>query len=150
MDIPLEVLIVGGVGILGVIIILVGFVLQRRRVDLTGPDEPEEKPQWMHEMPPPETVAATQADGEGITLYDYDEGELVASAFAEQIEDVVRARVSEDPSLAGLDVDFGTGPDGGLEAWVDGVKYASINQIPNERLKELIRQAIEIWNQGQV
>jgi hypothetical protein len=147
MDIPQEVLVVGGVAVLGVVVLCVIFILQRRRVDFTGPKSAGQKPEWMHEMPPPETVAATQADGEGITLYDYDEGELVASAFAEQIEDIVRAHVSEDPALAGLDLDFGTGPDGGLEFLVDGQSYTDIGQIPNEHLRDVIHQAIESWNQ---
>lgn len=147
MEIPQEVLMVGGVAVLGVVVLCVIFVLQRRRADLTGPKSPGQKPEWMHEMPPPETVAATQADGEGITLYDYDEGEMMASAFAEQIEDIVRARVNEDPALAGLDLDFGTGPDGGLEFLVDGQRYADIGQIPSEHLRDVIRQAIESWNQ---
>jgi hypothetical protein len=150
MDIPLEIWIVGGIGILGVFIILVGFIMQRRKTDLTGPDAPEEKPQWMHEMPPPETVAATQADGEGIALYDHDEGEQMASPFAEQIEDVLRARIGQDPDLAGMNIDLGTGPDGGLEIWVDGVLYPNFGEIPNTHLQEVVRQAIESWNQRQM
>ena len=149
MNIPLEILIVGGVGILGVIIIVIGFILQRRKVDLTGPDAPEEKPEWMHDVPPEDTLAATRADGEGIALFDYDEGEQVAAPFAEQIEDVLRARVAEDPGLTGTDVDFGTGLDGALEVWVDGVQYSDFNEIPNTHLREVIRQAVESWNLGQ-
>ena len=148
MDVPLEIWIVGGVGVLGVVVICVGFILQRRRVDLTGSESPEEKPQWMHEMPPPETAAATQADGEGVTLYDHDPGEQLASTFVEQIEDIVRARMSKDPALALLEVDFGTAPDGGLEFWVDGERYTDIDQIPNVQLREVIRQAVESWEQA--
>jgi hypothetical protein len=102
----------------------------------------------MHEMPPSETVAATQADGEGVTLYDHDAGERVASPFVEQIEDIVRARLGEDPALASLEVDFGTAADGGLEVWVEGERYSDIDQIPNVRLREVVRQAVESWNQA--
>lgn len=95
---------------------------------------------------PPETVAATQADGEGITLYDYDVGERVAAPFAEQIEDILRARLSADPALAAIDVDLGTAPDGGLEIWVDGVCYTDVNLLPDERLRQTFLQVVKEWD----
>ena len=148
MNVPQEVWIVGGVAVVGIVAICVGFILQRRRVDLTGPKSPDQKPEWMHEMPPSETVAATQAGGEGIALYDRDAGERVASPFVEQIEDIVRARMTEDPALASLEVDFGTAADGRLEVWVDGESYTDIDQIPSARLREVVHRAIESWEQG--
>jgi hypothetical protein len=145
MDIPQEVWVAGGVAVLLIIVICVLFILQRRRVDLTHLKSPDQKPEWLRTSPPEETVAATQADGEGITLYDYDEGERVASPFAEQIEDVLRARLQGDALLATMDVDFGTAPDGRLEIWVDGERYVDIDLIPNTHLREVIRQAIASW-----
>ena len=142
MDIPQGAWLAGGIAVLLIIVICVLFILQRRRVDFTGPKSPGQKPEWLRTSPPEETVAAAQADGEGVALYDYDEGERVASPFAEQIEDVLRARLQGDALLAAMDVDFGTAPDGSLEVWVDGERYVDIDLIPNAHLREVIRQAI--------
>lgn len=147
-QIPLPVWIAGGVTILVIVVIYVIFVLQRRRVDLTHAKSPDQKPEWIRTTPPPETVAATQADGEGIGLYDYDAGEGLAAAFVEQIEDIVHARLGEDPALAGIDVDFKTAPSGELEVWVDGKGYTDVNDIPDDRVREIVRQAIASWEQG--
>lgn len=75
----------------------------------------------------------------------HDPGERVAAPFAEQIEDILRAILSADPALAALDVDLGTAPDGGLEIWVNGERHTDIDLIPDERLRQTIRQAIEKW-----
>lgn len=147
-QIPLPVWIVGGVAVLVIVVIYVIFVLQRRRVDLTHAKSPDQKPEWIRTTPPPETVAATQADGEGIGLYGHDAGEGIAAAFVEQIEDIVHARLSEDPALAGIDVDFKTAPGGELEVWVNDKSYTDVKDIPDERLREVVRQAIASWEQG--
>ncbi|MBN1979158.1 MAG: hypothetical protein JW918_17315 [Anaerolineae bacterium] len=147
-QIPLPVWIAGGIAILVIVVICVIFILQRRRVDLTHSKSPGQKPEWIKTVPPPETVAATQADGEGIGLYDYDPGEGLAAAFVEQIEDIVHARLGEDPALAGIGVDFKTSPSGELEVWVDGKSYMDVSDIPDERLREVVRQAISSWEQG--
>jgi len=147
-EIPLPVWIAGGISVVVIVLIYVIFVLQRRRVDLTHAKSPGQKPEWIKTTPPPETVVATQADGEGIGLYDYDAGEGIAAAFVEQIEDIVHARLGEDPALAGIDVDFKTAPGGALEICVDGESYADVGDIPDERLRELVRRAIERWEQG--
>ena len=54
----------------------------------------DDKPEWMRTTPPEETMAASKADDEGVTLYDHDEGEQLAS-FAEQIEDVLQGEDCE-------------------------------------------------------
>jgi hypothetical protein len=147
-QIPLPVWIAGGVAVLVIVVIYVIFVLQRRRVDLTHAKSPDQKPEWIRTTPPPETVVATQADGEGIGLYDYDAGEGLAAAFVEQIEDIVHARLGEDAALAGIDVDFKTAPSGELEVWVNDKSYTDVKDIPDERLREVVRQAIASWEQG--
>ena len=147
-QIPLPVWIAGGAAVLVIVVIYVIFVLQRRRVDLTHAKSPGQKPEWIKTTPPPETVAATQADGEGFGLYDYDAGEGLAAAFVEQIEDIVHARLSEDPALAGIDVDFKTASSGELEVWVNDESYTDVKDIPDERLREVVRQAIASWEQG--
>ena len=66
----------------------------------------------------------------------------------EQIEDIVHSRLSEDPALAGIDVDFKTAPSGELEVWVNDKSYTDVKDIPDERLREVVRQAIASWEQG--
>ncbi|HET9911603.1 MAG TPA: hypothetical protein VFQ13_06930 [Anaerolineales bacterium] len=132
-----------------VVIMLVIWVLllrNSRRVNLTRPPEGE-KPKWMSTTPPAETMSATQAEGEGITLYNYDKGENVAAPFAEQIEDILKAQMSSDPYLRSLVVDFGTSADGGLEIRVGDDRYTSIEQIPDLRLREAITKAVATYNQ---
>ncbi len=131
-----------------IVMLVIWFLLLRsaRRVNLTRTPDGQ-KPEWMRTTPPPETIAATQADGEGMALYDRDKGENEAAAFAEQIEDILRAQLSADPDLRSYDVDLGTGPDGGLEIRVGDQRYSDIKQIPNERLRAAIGQAVATYNQ---
>jgi hypothetical protein len=77
-----------------------------------------------------------------------DRDEFQATPIAEIIEEMVRENVAEDPTLSALDVDFGTGPGGELEIWVDAERYTSIEDIPHEGLKRVIRDAVEDYNQG--
>ncbi len=132
-----------------VIVMLVIWILllrSARRVNLTRTPEGQ-KPEWMRSTPPPETLAAAQANGEGAMLYDHKEGENEAAAFAEQIEDILRAQLSADSSLRSYDVDLGTGPDGGLEIRVGDQHYSEIKQIPDERLRAAINRAVATYNQ---
>ena len=71
---------------------------------------------------------ATRAENEGVTLFNYDEGEKIAAPFAEQIEDILRANWTADP-FNKFDIDLGTSDDGSLEIWVNGTKYASVDEI---------------------
>ncbi len=150
MGVPVIVWILGGAGVLIIAAIVGWLVLQSRRVNLTGSESPDQKPEWMRTTPPPETRAATQADGQGVAVYDYDAGEHVAAPFAEQIEDIARAFMNADPALAAMDVDLGTTPEGGLEIWVNGERYTDLSQLPSERLRQVFQQAIERWEQRQV
>ena len=117
-----------------------------RRVNLTRTPEGQ-KPEWMRSTPPPETLSAAQADGEGMALYDHKEGENEAAAFAEQIEDILQAQLSADPDLRSYDVDLGTGADGSLEIRVGDQRYSEIKQIPNARLRAAIERAVATYNQ---
>lgn len=145
MDFPalIWLMLIGGV----VLIVAIYWLMRRqaKKVNLTRPSSPDEKPEWLRTMPPPETVAATKADGEGITLYDYDEGEHEAAPFAEQVEDILYSLMEEEPSLAKVQVDLGTAVDGGLEIWVDGTPYLEVEAVPDEKLRLLIKRAIEKW-----
>ena len=46
-------------------------------------------------------------------------------------------------------VDLGTSPNGGLEIWVDGVRYTDVSLITDERLRQVFRQAVEEWDAGE-
>lgn len=129
-----------------VMLVIWGLLLLRsRRVNFTRTPEGE-KPPWMRTTPPPETIAATQADGKGVALYDHDKGENEAAPFAEQIEDVLRSQLSTDPHLASYDIDFGTGTDGSLEIRVGDKTYTNVKEIPDERLQAAIDQAVATYN----
>ncbi len=120
-----------------------------RRINLTHAQSPNEKPQWMSTTPPPETTAATQAGQGYVGLYGQEENEHVAAPFVEQIEDILRARLRNDPSLADFNVDLGAAPDGGLEIWVDGTCYNGIDAVPNPQLREAFKEAIKRWEETQ-
>jgi hypothetical protein len=118
--------------------------VKAKKVDLTG--KIEDRPEWMRETPPKATTAATRAEGEGVTVFNLDEGEKLAAPFAEQIEDILRARLNTDPDLKRYEVDLGTAADGNLEIWVNGKQYREIKNLPDERLKQVFREAIGQWN----
>ncbi len=139
-------LILGGIVVIVMAVALGWLFLRSNQVDLTGTEEGQ-KPEWMRTTPPQETLAATQADGEGITLFDEDAGEKLAAPFAEQVEDILQNLMAADPQLSQHKVDFGTAPDGGLEVWVDGKSYREVKDIPEEPIRAAIQKAIEIYNQ---
>jgi len=136
-------LIILGVSILVIIGIMAWLINRTRNFDITPTSD--EKPEWMRTTPPEETIAATKAKGHGVGLYDYEEGERLASPFAEQIEDILCAELAKDPKLAALKVDLGTAKDGGLEIWVDGENYTDLETLPNKRLRDAIRRASQKW-----
>lgn len=130
--------------VIGISLALLAFMFMKaNQVNLTG--KTEEKPEWMSSNPPAETIAATKAEGEGFTLFNHDEGEKVASPFAEQIEDILRKKLETHPVLKNFKVDIGTGKDYGFEFWVNDKKYASIEELPNEELKVLFRETVQDW-----
>jgi hypothetical protein len=137
-------LIVGGIVILISVGLLALVFMKSNQVNLTG--KTEGKPEWMHSMPPKETTDATRADNEGITSFDYDEGEKIAAPFAEQIEDILRAKLNSDP-FNKFDIDLGTAADGSLEIWVNGEKYESVKALPDEKLKNAFNEAVKKWNE---
>lgn len=137
----LTIIVIGVIALLVVIVLLVPVMQRANKVELTAPSDT--KPEWMRDMPPAETVAKTLADGEGITVFDYEHGEKLAAPFAEQIEDIVRAGMQADPELAEVKIDFGTDKDQTLEIWVNEKKYKSISELPDERLKKLMREAVQ-------
>jgi hypothetical protein len=131
-----------------VVLIMIGLLalvfMKSKQVNLTG--KTEEKPEWMQSTPPQETMDATRAENEGVTLFNYDEGEKMAAPFAEQIEDIMRAILKNDSSNQ-YDVDLGTADDGSIEFWVNGTKYVSAEDLPDVKLKEAFKEAVKKWNE---
>ncbi len=138
--------IVGLVGIAVVVIILVFVFLFRNSnaVNLTG--NTEDKPAWMRETPPAETLGALMREGKKVMVFDYDEGEKLAAPFTEQIEDIFRAKIESNPDLNHYQIDLGTAPDGTLEIWVNDKKYTNVNDLPDNKLKQAFRDSVTKWN----
>ena len=127
-------------------ILVVFFLLLRKTntVNMTG--SMEEKPAWMRETPPAETLGALLREGKKVTVFDYDQGEKVAAPFTEQIEDIFKAKVEADPTLHNYKVDLGSAPDGTLEFWINEKKYTNVDDLPDEGLKRAFRSSITQWN----
>jgi len=137
------------VGLVGAaLVVVIGmFVFLFRKsnaINLTG--DTENKPDWMRETPPAETLGTLLKEGKKVTVFDYDEGEKLAAPFTEQIEDIFRAKIEADPDLNHYQVDLGSAPDGSLEIWVNDKKYANVNDLPDNRLKKAFRESVSKWN----
>jgi len=141
----MTILVIGAIVILITVGVLALVFMKSNQVQLTG--KTEDKPEWMSSTPPVESVAASRADDEGTTLYDHDAGERLAAPFAEQIEDILRAKLDSDP-FNKFEIDFGTGKDGSLEIWVNGKMYPSMEELPDEGLKKAFREAVEKWEES--
>jgi hypothetical protein len=75
-----------------------------------------------------------------------EDDEFVATPISEQIEEMVRERLKTFPDLAQVDLDFGTGVDGSLQVWLDSVRYDRIQDIPDERIRQAVIEAVEEFN----
>jgi hypothetical protein len=120
-------LVTGGILVVAILLIVLAFALrsaQKSQKDLT----------FSEAMP----------DDDPLVTRD----EFQATPIAEMIEERVRQKVLDDPSLTDLDVDFGTGADGGLEIWVNSERYTSVDDVPDESLRDAIRAAVDEYNQG--
>ena len=140
---------IGVVGLLAValvvILVIFFFLFQRSNtVNLTG--NTEDKPDWMRETPPAETLGALLREGKKVTVFDYDEGEKLAAPFTEQIEDIFRAKIEADPDLNHYQIDLGSAPDGTLEIWVNDKKYSNVNDLPDKKMKKAFRDSVIQWN----
>lgn len=140
--------ILGGAALVVVLVIYFLLVKQSRKIDFDAAP-PGEKPDWIATDIPEETIKAFIEDQEEISLYDLEPGEDLAAPFAEQTEDILRSQMEKDPELKGVDVDFGTGPDGGIEFHIGGETYRSLEEIPDEQVRKAIQLAIARYNQNQ-
>ncbi len=137
---------VGLVGVALIAIILVFFLLFRKTNTVNFTGTMEEKPEWLRETPPAETLGTLLKEGKKVMVFDYDSGEKLAAPFSEQIEDIFRAKIEADPALRHFQVDLGSAPDGTLEFWVNDKKYTNVNDLPDEGLKRAFRSSVTQWN----
>ena len=91
------------------------------------------------ELPPESLNAVSEAKIEP--------NEQAASLVSEQIEEMVKQRLASYPDLADVKLDFATGTDESLVVWVDDQSYSDIDQIPDERIRSAISEAVETFNQ---
>jgi hypothetical protein len=76
-----------------------------------------------------------------------DEGERRATILSEQIEQQVKTFLEADGTTMDIKLDFATAADGSLEIWIDNERYLEVDDIPNEKIRSAIRQAVEDFNQ---
>lgn len=72
--------------------------------------------------------------------------EQEASLVSEQIEEMVKDRLAAYPDLAEVKLDFATAQDESLVIWVNDLSYTDVNQIPDERIRTAISEAVESFN----
>jgi hypothetical protein len=72
--------------------------------------------------------------------------EFVASSVGEEIEELVRQNLTAHPDLADTNIDFGTAADGSLQIWLGDQCYQAIEEIPDGRVQEAIKQAVTDFN----
>jgi hypothetical protein len=75
-------------------------------------------------------------------------GERLASSISEEIEELVHARLRGYPALKDLKVDFGTAMDGTLEIWLGDERFLDLDEIPDERIRSIIQEAVAAYNEG--
>ena len=128
-----------------IVVFLRVFALRARSVNLIGGEGENIKHDWLLRAMPAESLDAQIADGDEISLFDFDPGEELAAPFAEQIEDVLRAVMRENPELTAVTMDFGSMPDGGLAIWIDGECYTDLASLPSDALRQALRDAVKRW-----
>ena len=75
-----------------------------------------------------------------------DEGERQATILSEQIEEQVKTILEADGKTLEIAIDFATAADGSLEIWIDDERYTEVDDIPNQKIREAIKQAVEDFN----
>jgi hypothetical protein len=110
--------------------LIFGILMQRRRGGTKTISTPS--PDWMDSLSQP--VASS--------------GERLASSISEEIEELVHARMRANPALKDLKVDFGTAMDGTLEIWLGDERFLDLDEIPDERIRSIIQEAVEAYNKG--
>lgn len=75
-----------------------------------------------------------------------DKGERPSSIVAEQIEEMVKTRLKDYPGFQSLKLDFGTVADGSINIWINEVQYDNSEDIPDERIRAAIQEAVKQFN----
>jgi len=72
--------------------------------------------------------------------------ERPSSLVSEQIEEMVRRKLGQYPDLADTLLDFGTAADGTLDIWVNARQYDNVSDIPDERIRRAVEEAVDEFN----
>jgi hypothetical protein len=67
--------------------------------------------------------------------------------FVDDIEDIIQRRIQLIPALAGRDLHVEAGPGGSVQFGFEGAKYANLEEVPNLTARQLIKDAIQEWNE---
>ena len=140
-----SVLIVGALAVLVVIGIAAWLFWKGRNFKLSE-TPPEQKPEWTRGTPVTPAPEVLITEGVPPVVFDEITAEDLNTPFAKQIEHMVSNTLKSDPFLKSIRVDFTTNPDDSLEFNINGAKYASLEAIPEGRVKVIIKQAIEAYN----
>jgi hypothetical protein len=70
-----------------------------------------------------------------------------AAAASEAIEELVNLNLAKIPGLAGTHIDFGSAADGSLEIWIGDQRYTSVDEIPDPRIQQAVREAVASFNE---
>lgn len=74
------------------------------------------------------------------------ENDVSASFSSEQIEELVKSRLAEYPDLLDTHFDFRTSAGGMLEIVIGERTYQDVDQIPDERVRQAIAEAVAEFN----
>lgn len=77
-----------------------------------------------------------------------DSYERPSSVIAEQIEEMVKGKLAGYPDLAGTVLDFGSMPDGTIDIWVNNCQYDDVKDVPDERIRKAVQEAVDKFNIG--
>jgi hypothetical protein len=72
-------------------------------------------------------------------------GERLASASSEAIEELANQALAK-AGVTGVRVDFATAHDGSLEIWIGDDRYASVEAIPDPRVRQAVADAVTAFN----
>jgi len=146
MDIPVEVLLLGGLVIVTVFVLLLSLAGRSRRIGRASSGKADSTPTAVSSSA--QAAAPRRTGGVRTTPSRERKREHLAAAFAEQIEDLLRAKLMSDPLLVARNVDLGTAADGSLEIIVDGKSYGDVSQVPDKSVREALFGAVGEWNAG--
>jgi hypothetical protein len=67
--------------------------------------------------------------------------------FVDDIDDIVQRRVQLIPALIGRDLQVRSGPSGSVRFVFEGKEYQELKDVPNMTAQQLIRDAIQEWEE---